>query len=110
VLALIPQPGSETPLGWSYYVLDLSRLVLGIDAYQTNYIDQLGAGFRFDGDGFNPLNNYRAFPFSQVVAFEISSDGAVRLLEQLPPDLSADDYNPHARILLTTPEPLPYFD
>jgi hypothetical protein len=89
LLLFVLDDGADTPLGVNYHVVELSRLVLGASALQVNFVDPHGVAVtRFGIDGidlwFQEILHYR---YDQVVAFRLSANGTVSLLETLPGSL-----------------------
>ncbi|MEO8393286.1 MAG: hypothetical protein ABI700_09865, partial [Chloroflexota bacterium] len=86
-----------------------------VQGVQTNFIDSLKEGSQFTAQGIKTTDGVTKYPYSQLVAFEIDTNGHVQLLEQIPPALLPDGattnaYDPKARILYGgTSEPIPYF-
>ena len=104
LMAWVIPGGTDTPLGWTYYVSDLSRFAFGVQGVQANFIDSLGVGFQFTAQGLKSNDDIIKYPYNQIVAFEIETNGDVQLLERIPPELlpdgvTASGYDPNSRIL-----------
>jgi hypothetical protein len=107
-LAFTFNPETGTPLGWDYYVHDLSRYILGVDGFQLGYVDSLGIGNKLTQTGvtqiYGPDLSYLT-RYDQLIAFDIDAAGTVRLLQTLPQSLlpagpnEAYLYDPQARII-----------
>jgi hypothetical protein len=109
LILLILDDHIESPVGVSYTVPLIAREVIGAKALQMNYTgfcQNVRADFGEDGvhvcsaisGGSATLVTY-----DQIVAFRLSADGTVRLLQQLPKALlpvrnSASDYHPLERL------------
>jgi hypothetical protein len=114
VFVFIPAGETNSPIGWNYHVLDLFYFMMGVEAYQANYIDTLGVGAFFGAEGIGGEPGYPFYPYNQLIVFQVNSDGEVKLLESLPGDVlpegstNAHLYNPVARIQAGKNNPLPF--
>lgn len=118
VVILVLDDNIPTPLGANYAVLNLGLKFLGAPIYQANYTaHELDYSVAFEKEGLaarTPKVGIRKaettmYTYDKVVAFGLSQDGSVSLLEKLPPGLLpgpdvAAKYDPLA---LMKPAPAP---
>lgn len=115
VLIFVVKDGDATPLGWNYYVINLSLNLLETEGYQVEYEDSLGVKLHLDVLGKIDCLEYPECWYSRLIIFEIAADGRVKLLEHLPDALKPDEkldtysYNPRARIRMTPKRTIRFF-
>src|SRR5258708_27788880 len=110
-LVLLDLNEDQSPFGGrNYQLIVLSRLALGVDAYQANVTDVYGrrttfhaTGVALPPDPHEPRCRVEHYDYSQVIAFDVAADGRTTLLESLPQELLpagvfAEDYAPRTRI------------
>src|SRR5262249_35919154 len=96
--------------GRSFQLIALSRLALGVDAYQALVIDNFGRQVSFTADGVTlpkdptePPDRLHHYDYGHILAFNVSPDATVTLLDRLPgwllpPGAAVERYQPRAHI------------
>jgi hypothetical protein len=118
-LVLLDLSGIDSPFGRrNYQLIVLSRLTLGVDAFQANLPDMYGRQPTFASDGITllpdpqePPGRVTHYPYDQVIGFQVTANLTVLLLDTfpknlLPPGVSAEGYTPYARIQAGDSAPL----
>lgn len=91
----------------NYPVRRMSQIVLGVSAGQVNFDDPLNENIRFARTGIY-MNCGRkvdqVYSYDQIVAFGMTFEGSLTLLEKLPAHLipenaESEKYNPRARMM-----------
>ncbi len=107
LLLFFLEEGSGRPLGVNYHVVNMSQLVLGVPALQMNFSDPHGVAARLGKDDievwYQRLLHYR---YDQVVAFRLSRDGTVALLDDLPESSSSGPVKGYAPFARLAPGPI----
>jgi hypothetical protein len=94
---------ADTPLGVNYHVASMSEIVLGVTAMQVNVPDSHGVTATLgasDVDVEFQRGSSVHYRYEQVVAFRLSEDGTLELLDELPgnPSAAVTGYQPLARL------------
>ncbi len=106
VIFILDDPTSS-PIAMNYAMSNLGMEVLGVKAFQINFLDPGNCRGQFTNTGVNfcdfSQGKESSVSYSQIIAFQLADDGSVKLLEQLPDMLvssfpASNRYNPHARI------------
>lgn len=105
VMLFVLDDNRPTPLGWNYYVLNLTVYLYGVSGYPIEYTDSLNIRYTLDPQEQENGAVLLDYPLDQLVVFEIAPDNTARLLETLPASILPREpqdsarYDPHARIL-----------